>query len=323
MKRPKEHVISSISERILLDKLPSNWILRTIDPPDYGLDKSLEIVEGDVVTGKEILIQLKGTGSPKYRSSGFLSHSMKVENLKYYKERDAPVLLIVVDINSEICYWSFIQQYIFNFLDVKHPEWIEQKTVTIRIELENQVSNSQSLIDIAKGGSGFIQFKKMNEFPSKYLTMWENADAIITKIKAATTLMDKAFKLRFEICYDYDKNGEREKSIEALYGIFESSKVANDDDTIVKSGLLLAYQLNAYGDNELIWRILNEIKTHVDEVNLLSYNLLWEASIAETVYLRVIERYTSLQMLNVVSKHIPENILFPIIKLEISKLIPT
>jgi len=60
MKRPTEHVIESISERILLEKLPPQWILRNIEP-DYGLDKTLEIVKGDEVTGKEILIQLKGT----------------------------------------------------------------------------------------------------------------------------------------------------------------------------------------------------------------------------------------------------------------------
>lgn len=131
MRRPPEHVKEDLNRQIFEAKIPSEWILRDI-APDYGIDKSLEIVQDEVVTGKEILIQLKGTESLEIHDD-YISFSLSTDHLKYYLEKDLPVFLVVVDLKEENCYWVFLQQYAFDFLNINNPSWVGQQTITIRI----------------------------------------------------------------------------------------------------------------------------------------------------------------------------------------------
>lgn len=279
MKRTSEHVKEDVSKQVLERKIPSEWILRDIEP-DYGIDKSLEIVDNEIVTGKEVFIQLKGTDVPSIHHDS-ISFRLKTEHLKYYLKRDSPVLLVVVDLNEEICYWSFLHQYAYDTLNIKNPSWVEQQTVTIRIPLNQQVSNSLDRIsEIAKGGSAYIISRRINQIPSKHLAKWKtNAEAIIEKSKVANIFSQKAFQLRFEVSYHHDKEGDHQKSIAVLKEIYESALSANNKNAAAKAGLLVAYQLNPYGQNEVVWTWLNGIKELVEDVDNSSYNLLWWGSI--------------------------------------------
>jgi len=317
MKRPKEHVIENISSIILRNKLPESWILRDIEP-DYGLDKTLEIVEGEVVTGKEILIQLKGTRTPNFHHD-YLSFSLNVSNLLYYMERDTPILLIVVDINTEDCYWVFLQKYVFQVLNIEKPNWDKQKTITLRIPRCQKVSNKiDEIIEIAKGGTAYIIINKINQIPSKYLTNWiTDTDAIKAKLKVSTDLLEKAFQLKFEISYHHEKEGDKEKSIEVLYEIYQSGKGAANKLSAVKAGLMIAYQMNPYTQNEELWKWLNEIMGLVEEVDNNSLNLLWRGSMIETIYLKLVQDYNALTRLAMVSSQTPSGLMTPYLVLEI------
>jgi len=321
MKRPSEHVKEEISSRILESKIPPEWILREIKP-DYGIDKSLEIVENGVVTGKEILIQLKGTNVPNFNKEYF-NFRLKTYQLKYYEKRDIPVVLIVVDIKNEICYWIFLQQYIFDTLNIKKPSWKKQKTVRIKIPIKQKLNNNlDQIIDIAKGGSAFIISRKINQIPSNYLARWKNnAEAIIEKSKVAKNFMEKSFHLKFEISYNYDKEGNHDKSIGILKEVREIAISANDKNNIVKSSLLLAYQYNSYNQNEIVWNILIDIKEIVEELNDNNYNILWHGSIHETLYIRLIQKYNSLLRLSIVSSIKPKNIMTPFLVLRIHEIV--
>lgn len=311
MKRPREHVKEDISVQILRNNIPPNWILRDITP-DYGIDKSLELVEGSTVTGKEILLQLKGTEAPRIYGD-HISYSLRKEHLLYYLERDTPVFLIVVDIISKRCYWIFLQRYIFDILNIEKPSWVDQQTVTVRIPLVQDVSLSLDIIsDIARGGSAYILSRRINQIPSKHLTSWKtNADAIIAKSQVARDFLDKSLQLKFEVSYHYDKEGDHHKSIEVLYEIYQSAIGAKNKSSAVKAGLLIAYQLNPYGQNEVVWTWLTDIKELVEEVNNSSYNILWWGSIIETTYIKLIKDYISLLRLTLVSSYSQDKFMTP------------
>lgn len=311
MKRPQEHVKEDISRKILESKLPDRWILRDIEP-DYGLDKSLEIVEGEDVTGKEILIQLKGTEKPDLHEK-YVSFSLDTKNLRYYLERDTPVVLIVVDINTDSCYWVFVQKYAFEILNIKKPDWRTQESVTIRIPLNQKVSEQLNLIsETAKGGTAYIFANKINQIPSKYLANWKtNVEAIVAKSRVSKDFLQKAFQLNLETSYHWDKEGNREKSIEVLQEIYQSALGAKDKFSAVKAGLIIAYQLDAYVQNEELWNWLNEIRELVEDVNENSFNILWHGSIIETVYYKLIQRYNSLQRMTIVSSQSPDSLMAP------------
>jgi len=294
MRRPAEHVKEDISIQILKRKIPAKWILRDYNP-DYGIDKSLEIVEDGVVTGKEILIQLKGTEKLGIHGND-ISFSIKANHLKYYLERDIPVFLIVVDLKKEKCYWVFLQQFAFDILNIKNPTWENQQTVTIKIPYENEVSNTiDAIVEIAYGGSAYILSRKINQIPSKHLAKWKtNTEAIIQKSKVAENFLEKSLELKLEVSYHYDKGGEDQKSIETLKKIYESALGASNKNYALKAGLLIAYQLNPFDQNETVWHWLNKLEPLVKEVDNNSYNILWWGSIIETVYIKLIKEYNSL-----------------------------
>lgn len=321
LRRPPEHVKEDLSRQIFETKIPSEWILRDI-APDYGVDRSLEIVENGVVTGKEILIQLKGTESPEIHDD-YISFSLSANHLKYYLDKDLPVFLVVVDLKEENCYWIFLQQYAFDVLNINNPSWVGQKTITVRMPLEQRVSDTlDQIISIAKGGSAYIISRKINQIPSEHLAKWKsNAEAIIKKSKVADDFLKKSLQLRFEVSYHYDKEGDHQKSIEALEGIYQSALGANNKNSAIKAGLLIAYQLNPFTQNEVVWGWLNEIKELVEEVDSNSYNILWWGSIIEVVYIKLIKDYNSLLKLALISSQQPSNLMTPFLVGEIQEKI--
>jgi len=321
MKRPPEHVVEEVSKKILKKSIPSEWILRDINP-DYGIDNSLEIVKNDIVTGKEILIQLKGTTLIDNNAS-YLSYSLKTDHLKYYLEKDVPVFLVVVDVVKEKCYWVFLQHYAFQFLNVNKPSWVDQKTITVRISKEQQVRNSLDQIeDIAKGGSAYIITQKINQIPSKYLATWKsNTEAIVAKSKVAKDFLEKAFQLQFEISYHHDKEGSHEKSFEILNGIFNSALASGNKESVVKAGLIIAYELNPQTQNNLVWTWLIKISKFVEEVNNNSYNILWRGSLIETVFIKLVNDYFSLIRLILVSSQNPHDINTPFLIMQMREKI--
>jgi len=301
MKRPPEHVKEDISRQILERKIPTEWILRDIHP-DYGIDKSLEIVEDKIVTGKEILIQLKGTQTIDVHGD-HISFSINTRHLKYYLEKDVPVFLILVDVLEENCYWIFLQQYAYDVLNINRPSWVDQQTITIRIPIEQRVSSTvDQIIEIAKGGPAYITVRKINQIPNKYLTTWKtNAEAIIRKSKVADDFLEKSLQLQFEVSYHHEKEGNRQESINVLEKIYSSALATNDKESVVKAGLLIAYQLNPYDQNKFVWDWLNKISEFVEELDNNSYRLRWKGSLVETVYIKLIQDYVSLFQLGLVS----------------------
>jgi hypothetical protein len=301
MKRPPEHVREDVSRQILEKSIPPEWVLRDINP-DYGIDKSLEIVEDDIVTGKEVFIQLKGTQTIAIHGD-YVSFSIDTDHLKYYLEKDVPAFLIVVDLINKKCYWSFLQQYAYEILNVNNPLWIDQKTITIRIPIEQNVSDTlNQIVDIAKGGTAYIIARKINQIPNNHLTTWKtNAEAIIRKSQVADDFLEKSLHLQFDVSYHHEKEGNRPKSLEVLKKIYSSALAANNKKAVVKAGLLIVYQLNPYEQTELVWDWLNKISEFVEEVENNSYRLLWKGSIVETVYMKLIRDYFSLFTLGLVS----------------------
>ena len=188
MKRPTQHVTENISFQIFSQVIPSDWIIRDI-VPDYGLDKSVEVVEKGIVTGKEFLVQVKGTANIKFVNDR-VSYSLKVANLKYYLQKDIPVILIVVDISKKKCYWLFLQQYVYDALDNNRPIETNKVTTTVSIPIENDVSLTISeLKEIAFAGPTYILSKKLDNVPTDHLELWKsNADAISKLLRVSDKL---------------------------------------------------------------------------------------------------------------------------------------
>ena len=60
MKRPRNHILETISDKRLRNIIPDEWVIRELSS-DYGLDYMVEIFRNNQSTGNIFFIQLKST----------------------------------------------------------------------------------------------------------------------------------------------------------------------------------------------------------------------------------------------------------------------
>jgi hypothetical protein len=320
MKRPTQHVTENISFQIFSQVIPSEWIIRDI-VPDYGLDKSVEIVEKGIVTGKELLVQVKGTANIKFVNDR-VSYSLKVTNLKYYLQKDIPVILIVVDINQKKCYWLFLQQYVYDALDNNRPIETNKVTTTVSIPIENDVSLTISeLKEIAFAGPTYILSKKLDNIPTDHLELWKsNTDAISKLLRVSDKLQKKMFQARLEIAYRYQKENDYGKSREILFQIAEQAE-PKDPATYIKTILAIIYQMNPFSQNKEILKLLDSIKELVEKSNNTAFQIMWWGDFLETVFVKMIDNYNKYRTLHLVALQGPRGLMAPFLGVEINQTI--
>jgi hypothetical protein len=319
MERPPQHITETQSIKIFEQIIPSEWIIRDISP-DYGLDKSIEIVEGGKVTGKEVFVQLKGTNTIN-TTDGFVSYTMEVKNLKYYLERDIPVVLTVVDIPSKRCYWLFIQQYIYGTLDLASPNWKQQETVTVKIPVSNDlVSTIPQLKCVALGGTTYILLKKLDKIPIEQLEHWEsNSQAIKRLEEVGDKFLQKQFEINFDISYRLQTENDYEKSIDKLMEIAEQSK-SKDPATHSKAILLVAYHLNPMSNSKEIFQLLESIKKTV-KTSHPALQIIWEGEYLETLFAKLMKDLNTYRMMYALASNGPQGTMAPYIGVEMHSIV--
>lgn len=105
MKRPRNHILETISDKKLRNIIPNEWVIRGLSS-DYGLDYMVEIFRDNQSTGNIFFIQLKGTDAdvnPKR-----LTYQLKLKHLDYYSSIPNPVLFIIYSSKQDIFFggWS-------------------------------------------------------------------------------------------------------------------------------------------------------------------------------------------------------------------------
>ena len=128
-KRPHSHNLEEQSERCFIDSLPQNWTANK-PPDDYGVDLVVNIFEGELAKGLELLVQLK---SSKNASPGATETTpLRVASYNYLWGKLQVVMLVkyVEDINE--AYWILMK-------DIPEPNQ-KRKTFTVHIPKENTLS---------------------------------------------------------------------------------------------------------------------------------------------------------------------------------------
>jgi hypothetical protein len=110
---------------------------------DLGIDFICEIMQGEHPTGKLFNIQCKGKEEAKVESNS-ITVSIKVATLNYWLLQPNPTLLIVVDCQNGLFYWSFPQE----FLSSLNKNWQEQQTVSIPVPIQNCFGQDINILPI-------------------------------------------------------------------------------------------------------------------------------------------------------------------------------
>lgn len=86
------------------------WIFREQPKDDHGIDAHIEIVEEGTPTGKLICLQIK-SGSSRFKRSkddNFIYRGT-AKHLKYWTNHSLPVLVLLVDPDTEKVYWQVVE----------------------------------------------------------------------------------------------------------------------------------------------------------------------------------------------------------------------
>lgn len=164
--------------RIFKYKIPTNWIARSQeDQNDHGIDYEVEIKDslGKALGEDNVFkIQVKGELNCSYINDGqVVSHSIKVERLKYYLSFNIPVILVVVDVTLEKVFWvsitdsEIIRKQIENTTD-------ERKSVHLPIQNELIRKNNDSslkLIAAVKQCWDYLSIRGIKKAVEGYLTV--------------------------------------------------------------------------------------------------------------------------------------------------------
>lgn len=136
-KAPENHVTGRKAVKVVESALPEGWLYRDESgTEDYGVDGTVEIVEGDVVTGQRIFVQIKGTTVLKRRANAVI-FTLEVDDLVYLDDHQLPSALVVVDIKTSDLYWLDVHRYVRERIAPSNPNWRGQKTVTLSIPKRN------------------------------------------------------------------------------------------------------------------------------------------------------------------------------------------
>lgn len=142
-KRPRVHVLETESKTAVEKVLPPEWICRW-ESTDYGIDGSVEIVKGGVVTGDIFALQLKGTDQ-----EGKCSVTLRSDTLFYYATYPVPILLVLYNSNNETLHARWIHDILKNTSPEQRERWKNQQTVTIDLSGEIELKTNR-VEDLAK-----------------------------------------------------------------------------------------------------------------------------------------------------------------------------
>jgi hypothetical protein len=136
-RRSLTHRIDTDAVRVVRTKLTSDWLERSVEDRDYGIDMMLEEFEGEDPTGTLLLFQIKGRMDAF--GEGEISLDVPVKTLLYAKMFQAPFFLVYVSVEDKRAYFIWLQKYI----DIKLAEdkrWRKQQTIKVYFPEDNELN---------------------------------------------------------------------------------------------------------------------------------------------------------------------------------------
>jgi hypothetical protein len=115
-------------------KLPADWIVRTQEDRDYGIDLMVEVFDGELPTGVLILLQIKGHEGA---FEDFVVMQVPVKTLLYARMFLAPFFLFTVSLDDDVVHYVWLQKYINTRLPNDSPRWDRQEKVNIYFPRDN------------------------------------------------------------------------------------------------------------------------------------------------------------------------------------------
>lgn len=141
--RHPNHILETMSWKILQAALPSTWILREVTERDYGIDAYLELVTNDgFVTGDLVSLQLKGVGRIEWKDRAYQFSGTRVETINYWMKLPAPVFLCIADAETGRVWFADVKDQVRR----AYKEFNSQKTLTFLVQNDHTFNTHDGLL---------------------------------------------------------------------------------------------------------------------------------------------------------------------------------
>lgn len=193
--------------RAILETVIKPWMIGKWLMEDYGIDAIVEITKpiasskNQIVTGKRFSVQIKSTESLKATGEDIIL-SIPKEKINYWYNAIEPVLIILVDLLSERCFYRCIDDMFIAELFQQNKNWIAQETVTVHFKKDAFIT-SQKLLSIEEYIIHWKRPEKLVLSPGNYFRYSSEA------INYIGQLSDKA--LQYNIPFFRDEITELKK----------------------------------------------------------------------------------------------------------------
>jgi hypothetical protein len=197
-KRPDQHVIDNLAQELLHRQVPDHWVVREYRP-DYGIDFDVEVFETvtrraappvHVTLGEHFFIQLKGIRRVDARNIAVHSRTNVEKPPRDLKAAEAatvdvvpyqlevselvtvqrmgpalPVLLVVADVSSKVCYFVCLNDYVDKVLLATSHDFGNRRSKVVHVPLANRIDSARgqsALRWYAKRAKLYAAFQKFN-----------------------------------------------------------------------------------------------------------------------------------------------------------------
>ena len=144
--RTDTHRIDSRAVRSLLQHLPEDWLVRSLEERDYGVDLQIELFKGDLPTGHVALIQVKGTRTSFGPADVSLSN-FPTKTVEYAALFSVPFFVFHTSIEDDRTYFVWLQKYAETKLVDTTPNWKDQGSVTLYFPPTNLLHSNPDKIE--------------------------------------------------------------------------------------------------------------------------------------------------------------------------------
>jgi hypothetical protein len=146
-KRSSNQQLEQASRGELISRL-DEFVVNSLDN-DFGLDFQVTLTESGEDAHQEVqsinfYIQLKASEEFGGERARF---DLATDDLELYVETSQPVVLALYDDAADQFYWTVTQDYIWDTLNQKNPEWREQDYNRIHVSKQNTFEDTEPLKD--------------------------------------------------------------------------------------------------------------------------------------------------------------------------------
>lgn len=185
VQRSPTHRIDTRAVRLLISAMPDDWLVRSLEERDYGIDLQVELFDDASPTGGIALIQVKGTcekvgGAPTL--SGF-----PTKTVEYALLFPQPFFVFYVSIPDNKAHFVWLQKYAATELTQTTPNWRNQDSISIHFPEENVLPDptSVSVTKISNIVTDYLLLPDGVLFLSRYESLFRCIDELETECDIA------------------------------------------------------------------------------------------------------------------------------------------